>query len=522
MRKISAIWTLVKGLLNKLTSKKSELFGSFKSITVTIGSTFVSEIAAIQNSIYNGADFFIASPKVLAKHFLKHFVAGEINFLSFAEIRKQLVDNGETGLPEQENDFYEFICRTYLEIEKPPHISLVQFYDQAAKDISEIDARISSYQIKLNDPDNDENSYERRLWAYYIQLNQKAKSEIIYFLTSKKIYDFAWRDCIAKESIINSIYLRIPYRYCLGKKKYDVDFLSDISNKMGELPIAVRASLEASFKSEDQTLFYEAARKYIEDNLVVVEIESHVANNHRLNGRKRIFEELIKVYNQGDKYIFCSVAPLQIEGLFYDYSLELGVEESSLRNATLGDKLQLIIARNPGYRSYEYYMFRFPMIRNEVAHGQILNKNIDWLADYLLLDLLDLCRLLVSNSLSVNRAVSIIKIAHKSREDYKALLRYCLYKEVSIPVFYNLTTELLELNEAIIQKEFWDFLRELADARQKIEMRRGILLIVTSLKKSAINETWCKELITDLSVVSKQEFDEETFLEQLNDFKSLN
>lgn len=52
-------------------------------------------------------------------------------------------------------------------------------------------------------------------------------------------------------------------------------------------------------------------------------------------------------------------------------------------------------------------------------------------------------------------------------------------------------------------------------------LRKGILKIVISLKKSAINVPWCNELIGKLPGVTVDGFDEDQFLEELNSVPDL-
>ena len=477
----------------------------------------------IKQGIYKADYFVCASFEIIAKHFLSGFLEGQIFRMPFDEIRTKFLSvawNPEK-VPPSETDFYRFVCKEYLDINKLPSQSFFAYFDNAVKDIQSIDGTIEEYTNKIaqiekkEGRDKDESDiYQIRLLRYYVELNNAAREEIIKFLTGS-INDFVLFDSISTPHFSSLFYAGIPYSFRWIPARFKVDFFSDLSNKLLELEITKHREIRSQYEKGDKTGFYNEAKAYITSKGIVSEIRSPVQTNHRLYQRKKVFEEALKAYEEGSKYLFCSVIPLQIEGLFYDYALELGIDEESIKSVSLSTKLQLIIKRNPQYSNFEYYTFRFPLIRNKVAHGKLLEEDVDGLADYLLLDLYDMVKLLTSTSLPVNKAIAIIQLAHQDIKDVKRLVRYSLYRQVEIPAFYNLEDKITDIRQEIILEPFWVYLKQLAEGESEV-LKAGVLKIVTELMKAGINLPWCKFLLKKLKGVNTNHFDEEEFLRLLS------
>ncbi len=273
-----------------------------------------------------------------------------------------------------------------------------------------------------------------------------------------------------------------------------------------------------SLYEKEPSEFYKRVKEYIIENKIAEKIHELVLSNHRLTFRKQILEEALTAYNTS-KYLFCSVIPLQVEGIFYDYCLELGIPEESIKSVSLSEKLDLITKNNPQYSNFEYYTFRFPLMRNKVAHGKLIEENIEHLADYLMLDLYDVCSMMNSFALPVNQAINIIKVVKDNLEDKKGFVRYALFYNVQIPAFYGLEKEIGQIREKIYERPFWDFLHELALGDSQA-LKIGVLKIVKDLDKAEINKSWCKEFYPILNSLDPKDLDKDEFLDHLNYFEN--
>jgi hypothetical protein len=136
--------------------------------------------------------------------------------------------------------------------------------------------------------------------------------------------------------------------------------------------------------------------------------------------------------------------PLQIEGLFNDFCLALGISESTIDGKPLNDKLLCIKEKMSFCYFYEYFAFKFPIIRNNVAHGRILNDNHEFLAQNLLLDFHSICEMFVSQHIPVMKSLSLLKEIEKPPTNntlddlYNPLVEWFMnFSGMEIPEFYE-------------------------------------------------------------------------------------
>lgn len=488
-----------------------------------LNSPNVQEHDALLHEIYNASYFFYASFDQLAKQFLSKFVIGEIFELPFEAIRQQVVEQiiDPSVIPEDETAFYTYICAIYLDLDKLPASVMLQYYRTAVSDLKVIEARINDYDEQIATINNkesslktEEDSYQLRLVLHYKEANQSAHREILDFLFYR-IEDYTIFNSTRRPWVTNLLYGGIPYSFRLISKQLQWESLSDLTNKFGDLTIEEHLELQEFYKAKDKGEFYKKVRSYLTDKRIIEKIKEMISSNHRLNERSRVFQESFDAYSKGSKYLFCSVIALQIEGLFADYCLELGIEETSIRGGSLTDKVRMAARKNTRYRSFEYYAFRFPLIRNKIAHGNLITEDVENLADYLLLDLYDVCLSLASLSLPINKIVSILRLWQQSNGDKKLEVKYCLYREIKVPPFYHIHETELKIQESIIDRSFWDYLSELVKNDYEM-LKKGVFKIVTTLKKAEINLSWCKEIFDLLQNASAEGFDEQQFLEELN------
>ena len=163
-------------------------------------------------------------------------------------------------------------------------------------------------------------------------------------------------------------------------------------------------------------------------------------------------------------------------------------------------------------------MFKFPLIRNRIAHGKLIDNPAS-LADYLIHDLYNVCTLITRTDLPVNRTVQLIKLANE-KSDFIGLLRYALYKDVSIPDFYNLEEEIKVVNQKLYEIEFFEFIASIVEHNNPI-LNAGLTKIIKSFKSSGINDRLYVDLLKKIESTDQTSFSKDEFLEELNslDFK---
>ncbi|WIF60556.1 hypothetical protein QN095_13025 [Enterobacter cloacae] len=195
--------------------------------------------------------------------------------------------------------------------------------------------------------------------------------------------------------------------------------------------------------------------------------------------------------------------PMQIEGIFHDICSEIGIDESRLDISSINDKLRILQNNILNFIYFEYYSFKFPVIRNIVAHGKLVEADLEQEAILLILDLLPVCEMSVSQDIPVFKKIKLINASLNN--DFKSLIEYVELKDVFVPAFYNLDNDILIVESKLQSNEFWAYLRN--------EVKKGgvenvndtkIVRFVRSLVGRKICSERAGEFLRDLPNVIKE------------------
>jgi hypothetical protein len=196
--------------------------------------------------------------------------------------------------------------------------------------------------------------------------------------------------------------------------------------------------------------------------------------HHRLNARSGVLISAFDAYDAEQWEAFATLAVAQIEGLFLDYCEDLGVPQTELQRSSLPVKLSAILRQKDHFPDYAYYAFRFPVIRNHLAHGRLLTDEAANQARLLLLDLRDVMVHVMDAELDVNALVNRLREAARVTplrvEDALAML---YFKDKKPPAFYCLD-------------RVWSDLSNLADTDE-------CATLAAKVATSLIDERWDDE-----------------------------
>lgn len=287
---------------------------------------------------------------------------------------------------------------------------------------------------------------------------------------------------------------KVPYAF--GRKfiwslydSYDVRSLDEYLNKFSDLPISVYRKLVKKCRKSPEN-FKEIAYWYIAgipDDLPSVreKIEKLVEKSYILARRKQVISTMLRHFEEKDYISFVSIAPLQIEGIFADICREIGVSESQLDISSLNDKLQHIDGKINSFFYFEYYSFKFPVLRNLVAHGGLVDGELEDTAIHLMLDLLPVCELTASKELPINHALTVLDEA--SRSNHEKLVEWLdLRKSVKIPSFYGVKEKIVTTEKLYTCPSFWKYLdKKLKELRKVDQIKKSDPLIIAGKVKSS-------------------------------------
>jgi hypothetical protein len=453
-------------------------------------STTVGEIFRLTAKVRNENDVFKIGKRGLAKIFLCELLNLNAS-ASDGELESTYkACSFRMEIPADSEEFWSFVEKDYLHLEAEPKTKFAELSFRVNEDLIALAENISYIKKELESLEEkkknngrlaaDERYYRNQL-EYFEKKNLIAKEEIVDFMTHK-IKPHA----IAKASIKRPAFLALrsslfgdsPYafgrrHYWAPADPYDVRSLDVYFNKFMDLPVSSYQEIVKECKSSPEK-FKEYATAYIsgvpgEFLSVREKIADLVEKSHILFSRRQVIETMLRHFEAKDYISFVSMAPLQIEGIFADICRGIGISENQLDISSLNDKLEHIDKGMRSFFFFEYYSFKFPVLRNLVAHGGLVDGELEDVAIQLMLDLLPVCELTVSEDLPIMHALEVLKEASNGKN--KKLVEWLdLRKSVAIPDFYA-AQELVSTAEArYASKDFWDYLdgelRRLNDADQ--------------------------------------------------------
>ncbi|MEO3724741.1 hypothetical protein ABHN98_09355 [Pseudomonas syringae] len=443
-------------------------------------STTIGEIFYLTDKVLKENDVFKIGKRKLAKIFLC-----ELLELNTSTSDKEIESNYKIHSPRKETPadhegFWSFVEKTYLHLEVEPKSKFTELSLRVNEDLIAVSENIAHIKKELTLLEEKKNKngrltaddrYYRNQLEYFEKKNLVAKNEIVEFMTSG-----IKKHAISKASVRRSFAATFENSflgdspYAFGRRShwvpvdpYDVNSLDVYSNKFMDLPISTYIELIKECKSSPET-FKKYASTYIAgipDELPSIreKLSELVDKSHILFSRKKTIETMLSHFEKKDYISFVSMAPLQIEGIFADICREIGVSESQLDISSLNDKLQHIEERTRSFFSFEYYSFKFPTLRNLVAHGGLVDGDLEDTAIYLMLDLLPVCELTISKDLPIIRALEVLREASNGKN--KELLEWIdLRNTVIIPAFYAAENTITKAEAHYTSKSFWDYLED--------------------------------------------------------------
>jgi hypothetical protein len=462
------------------------------------------EIEEISQTFYKDGRLFRCDFAQLSKNFLSEFLSVEPFKCSFQELRNDyLKESNVKDVPENEQAFHKFICKLYFNFEKEPKECLLEYYLKATEHLREIDDRLESIEKEAIAIKNakDQKAIDERIPVlhYFKQHNIRAKQEIISFLKDgiKEKAENASYDLSGPFSFLMN---RIPYQYDWARESFRVRYPGNFGNKLLELSKDELERLELLEKTNEAELIKELDG-IIERDDTVFTIRELISKYHVLDVRSTILFEALDTYERGSKSIFANAIVLQIEGIFHDMCVELGADETDLLHETLQPKLDRLVKDLGPELNYEYYAFRFRVVRNTVAHGHAFDSSVLKQARLLLLDLENVCNLLNNMKFPVNRKLFAIDSLIKGKENQNPndLIQYIFLDETLIPPFYCLDREIAQIDDMLKGQLFWDFLDKQAESGVE-PIRHAIAKAMTILRKKTTFTDQCTAILKKLKL----------------------
>jgi hypothetical protein len=451
-----------------------EVAGIGKLSEITIG-----RVLLLKKEMSKQEYYFREPLEVLTRYFLKNFSSNDTLAMSDAELVKEyelLAEGRHSTFLDAE--FHSYLAKEYMDLSREPRSALLDAYLQVSTDLKDIEAQLKFIESeearvpKKNPPEGfsygEVNYYHKQL-AFYRNRNLTARTEIIDFVTND-IKAFALQMVSPSQKWQTALFKPSPYPYARRRTIYktfpdiyDVRSLSPLLSKFGDQHISTIKKLEAIYET-DRGEFYTAAGEYIlrgfqkEELGVTAKIRSRLSTSHILHSRFSVIETILKHYENKDYLSFISMIPLQIEGIFHDICVEFDIDHSTLNGASISTKLELLQPKLKYLMFYEYYSFKFPVIRNQVAHGGIIEDDLEHTAMMLLLDFLPVCNMTEHENIPINESLVLLRKFEKNPDDYETIIDWLPYYKRTLPAFYKMEAVRDNLVSVYSTAVFWIYI----------------------------------------------------------------
>ena len=349
---------------------------------------------------------------------------------------------------------------------------------------------------------------------------QKAKQNEILKLSKEDIYDakfafLSYRDYleIIEDDLDRpyaiffkvKIYVilenaRKKYNYSCYKKSND-EAINEYKDYIQQIPKIDDLQL---YKSCDSYKYNESLENLISHYKLIDGLIEKLEYSVCLRERKRVLLKAVELYRQGEYEIFNNILPIQIEGMFADYLKDTTTFLRFSRidiysNYVLKDKIRFLQENKSDIypEAVEYFMYYFNnMIRNKIAHGSYKGDQDNRIQDEifakeLILDMGMLVHMLSRKSETekmyrfihgYQKYYKHMRSSHSEHPFFEALFNDMIgekiiadydtiekYKPIQVaywlvnPYYEKIyeqvgnKTELLELRNEFLSKDFWEY-----------------------------------------------------------------
>lgn len=487
-------------------------------------------VSTIWSRMIDDGIIFRASWEVLTRHFLAPFFKGKAFCVSIAELRacylsipgaittlrrrdarRQRASGGamnvtevdEVPIPEDANEFCRFIGKELLSLNDLPRDTLASLYVNASDDLALIETHISECQRlarenggdlkqrsksrgRADKPEEDVSTDDKGSWVrvynYYAEMNHDAREEIIEFLSHPdRIRDEALR--VANRPVIQMFDFHVPYAFRSWPERYHPSHFSDVENKFNVEPVRTYYAWCRCY-GRNRKAFFTRLRCYVNARVPTQLMRDRLNAHHRLSARREVLEVAFDAYDRGQWGVFATLAVVQVEGLFLDYCEDIGVSATELQRSSLPSKMNAILRQRGRFSDYAYYAFRFPVIRNHLAHGRLLTDEAESQARLLMLDLRDVFGHVTDDDNDINALVGRLRrAAQEPQRKVDDALAISFFQDRGPPSFYGLD-------------HVWNDLRALADSDQCVDF-------AAEVASELIADKWDDESVAVLQLLLK-------------------
>ena len=263
------------------------------------------------------------------------------------------------------DSFNEFIYRYWLGLTGDLR-SEYETVEREAKDRVQLYKNCVSKLQHTVDVVSPNEKYKKQKYIFSGNINKDLLEKATKFRAKDRIFWRALNNCRKKSWWLAGQWL---YRDEFSDIQQYVDI--DWKSKINFLEADIKYANElAKIKESDKERYLALFKRYIDEHNILERILELVSNNYYLKNREKIIKEAVVLFNKRNYIPFTYLLVPQIEGLFDVYKNVLGINNNEKVNGLI-EKLEQINEHKRIW-GYIYYAFEFPVLRNDIAHGNIV------------------------------------------------------------------------------------------------------------------------------------------------------
>lgn len=481
-----------------------------------------AELEELIQELLTHGRLFQLDDEGIARSFVDHFFDGNAWKLSLGQLREVVAKlyGCSEDIPSDPDQVPNWVRKELFWFEYLPREKLAELYEWASEDLLAIEANIADCdraikEVEQRSPKTDEDPSDIRFYRYYLQLNQAAKDKIIEVLTHD-IRNKALRTSYGSDSMISGLAIQTPWSFRWYPERFHPSNFSSVRHAFGRLPSREIHKIQNLYEAQDKAPFYERLEEFVAGSGTLEDIRRLLDEHHLLADRKRVLLPALAAYEREEFELFLSATATQIEGIIADGCFLSGISLEKLRLGSIIEKLDALVRDTPVHIDYVYYAFKFPVLRNRIAHGHMLRDDVRNAAHLLLLDLYDCCRIVREHPGAPN---ALVEFLWRVKSDMATVADVVEFAAIYVETdgeppndFYGLDQEFENFRLLLDRQALWNFLHKLLGPKHEV-IDIGLRFITDQLKKETpALGIRCKSLMKGLGRRGVGKFDRDDFM----------
>lgn len=317
---------------------------------------YLSELESFFNSIQNNSARSLSKEK-LVKNFLA-FMAQEYGHDEGYYCKK--FDSKSTDY----KNFNEYIYKHYMGLERDLRVEYEKIEMEAK-------GRIELYRKRVNDLNSkveftSTNKYTVGKYKFFLNINEELLRKANNSREKANVFRAALNNCRKSFGVRGLWTYADTFSDIL--QYVDIDWKSYINFLEASVE---QSGVLAKKKNSDHYQYLILFKNYIDEHNILERLLCIASSNYYLHNRREIIEAAVNLFINENYVPFVYLLVPQIEGLFDVYKSLLGINNNEILNG-LVDKLDAITKKQRLW-GYVYYAFEFPVLRNHIAHGNMVD-----------------------------------------------------------------------------------------------------------------------------------------------------